>query len=289
MKKILIIPVILLFIFMTSVFVVSEGENGIVMQFGKAKRDNDGKTIVLSPGLHFKFPIIESIKIMDTRIQTLDGQPDSYITSESKYLIIDSFVKWEVEDLATYYLRAGGDPQSANSALKSKFEVALRSEVASHSVADTVSVKRGIIMKAILDKMKIATADLGIKVIDVRIKKINWPDSVNNSVYQRMRTEREAVAKKHRSLGQQKSEEVRAETDSKINIKFATANKAADLVHGQADAVAAEIYASAFAKDPEFYAFMRSLEAYEKTFSNKQDVMVLSPDSDFFKYMGAKK
>jgi membrane protease subunit HflC len=289
MKKILILPAILLFIFVTSVFVVTEGQSGIVMQFSKVKRDSDDKPLVFGPGLHFKVPFIDSVRIMDTRIQTLDDMPDRFVTSEKKDLIIDSYVKWQIEDLSAYFLATnGGNKLQAENLLKRKIDNGLRSEIGSHTITDIVSGKRGEVMEATLKSMA-RSSDIGIKVVDVRIKKINLPDAVSDSIYKRMRAERLAVAKEHRSQGQEKSEVIRANIDRKISIMLAQANKESAEIRGRGDAQSSKIYSSSFAKDPEFYAFMRSMEAYKKSFADKQDVMVLSPDSDFFKYMGAKK
>ncbi|TEW56962.1 protease modulator HflC [Psychromonas sp. RZ22] len=288
MKKLLILPAILLFVFATSAFVVSEGQNGIVMQFSKVKRDTDGKPVVFAPGLHFKVPFIDSVRTMDTRIQTLDDQPDRFVTSEKKDLIIDSYVKWQIDDLAVYYLATGGNKLQAEALLKRKINNGLRNEIGSHTIKDIVSGKRGEVMETALKRMA-RSSELGIKVIDVRIKKINLPDEVSNSVYKRMRAERQAVAREHRSQGQEKSEVIRANIDRKVSIMLAQANKESAEIRGRGDAKSSKIYSEAFSQDPEFYAFMRSMQAYQKSFADKQDVMVLSPDSDFFKYMGAKK
>jgi len=284
MKKLLILPAILLFVFMSSAFVVSEGQHGIVMQFSKVKRDADGEPIAFPPGLHFKVPFIDSVRILDTRIQTLDAIADRFVTSEKKDLIIDSYVKWEIEDLAVYYLATGGNKMQAEALLQRKINNGLRNEIGSLTITDIVSGKRGEVMETALKRLA-RSSELGIKVIDVRIKKINLPDEVSNSIYKRMRAERQAVAKEHRSEGQEKSEVIRANIDRKVSIMLAQANKESAEIRGRGDAASSKIYSAAFSKDPEFYAFMRSMQAYQKSFAGKQDVMVLSPDSDFFKYM----
>ncbi|MEL0659328.1 protease modulator HflC [Psychromonas arctica] len=288
MKKLLILPAILFLAFISSAFVVSEGQNGIVMQFSKVKRDSDNNPVVYGPGLHFKVPFIDSIRIMDTRIQTLDDQPDRFVTSEKKDLIIDSYVKWQIDDLAVYYLSTGGNKVQAEALLKRKINNGLRNEIGSHTIKDIVSGKRGEVMETALKRMA-RSSELGIKVIDVRIKKINLPDGVSNSIYKRMRAERQAVAREHRSEGQEKSEVIRANIDRKVSIMLAQANKESAEIRGRGDAESSKIYSESFSKDPEFYAFMRSMQAYQKSFADKQDVMVLSPDSDFFKYMGSKQ
>ena len=288
MNKLIILPIALILVFMSSAFVVSQGQNGIVMQFSKVKRDSEGVPVVYAPGLHFKVPFIDSIRIMDTRIQTLDDQADRFVTSEKKDLIIDSYVKWQIDDLATYYLATGGNKLQAESLLKRKINNGLRSEVGSHTIQEIVSGKRGEVMETALKRMA-RSSELGIKVVDVRIKKINLPDEVSSSIYKRMRAERQAVAKEHRSQGQEQSEVIRANIDRKVSIMIAQANKESSEVRGAGDAESAKIYADSYNKDSEFFAFLRSMEAYKKSFSSKSDVMVLSPDSDFFKYMNQQK
>ncbi|WP_028863952.1 protease modulator HflC [Psychromonas aquimarina] len=287
MKRFLIIPIALALIFMSSAFVVTEGHNGIVMQFSKVKRDSEGVPVAYPPGLHFKVPFIDSVRIMDTRIQTLDDQADRFVTSEKKDLIIDSYVKWQIDDLAVYYLATGGNKMQAEALLKRKINNGLRSEIGSHTIKDIVSGKRGEVMETALKRMA-RSSELGIQVVDVRIKKINLPDEVSSSIYKRMRAERLAVAKEHRSQGQEKSEVIRANIDRKISIMLATANKKSSEVRGAGDAESSKIFADSYAQDAEFFAFLRSMKAYEKSFSDKDDVMVLSPDSDFFKYMNTK-
>lgn len=288
MNKLLILPILLVFVFISSAFVVSEGQNGIVMQFSKVKRDAEGDPVAYPPGLHFKWPIIDSVRVMDIRIQTLDDQPDRFVTSEKKDLIIDYYVKWQIEELATYYLATGGNMLQAEALLKRKINNGLRSEIGSNTIKNIVSGKRGEVMETALKNMA-RSSELGIKVVDVRIKKINLPDEVSNSIYKRMRAERQAVAKEHRSQGQEKSEIIRANIDRKVSIMLAKANKLSAEVRGTGDAESSQIYANSYSQDAEFFAFLRSMQAYKTSFSSKDDVMVLSPDSDFFKYMNSQK
>jgi membrane protease subunit HflC len=287
MNKLLILPVLLFLAFVSSAFIVSEGQSGIVMQFSKVKRDAEGKPVVYPPGLHFKVPMIDSVRIMDTRIQTLDDNPDRFVTSEKKDLIIDFYVKWQIDDLAVYYLATGGNKMQAEALLKRKINNGLRNEIGSHTIKDIVSGKRGEVMETALKRMA-RSSELGIKVVDVRIKKINLPDEVSDSVYKRMRAERQAVAREHRSQGQEKSEVIRANIDRKISIMIAEANKNSLEVRGEGDAQSSKIYADSYSQDTDFFAFLRSMKAYKSSFSNKGDVMVLSPDSEFFKYMNSK-
>ncbi len=288
MNKLFILPIALVLILMSSAFVVSEGQKGIVLQFSKVKRDADNLPVVYEPGLHFKVPFIDSVRTMDTRIQTLDEPAERFVTSEKKDLIIDSYIKWQIDDLAVYYLATGGNRMQAEVLLKRKIDNGLRSEIGSHTIQEIVSGKRGQVMETALKRMA-RSSELGITVVDVRIKKINLPEEVSNSIYKRMRAERQAVAKEHRSEGQEQSEVIRANTDRKVSIMLAQANKESSEVRGQGDAESSKIYADAYMQDAEFFAFLRSMQAYSKSFADKDDVMVLSPDSDFFKYMNQRE
>ncbi|CAH9051503.1 Modulator of FtsH protease HflC [Pseudoalteromonas holothuriae] len=283
---ILIAAVLLSF---SSVFVVTEGQRAIVLMFSKVQKDKEDKAVVYAPGLHFKVPFISQVRKLDARIQTLDGAPDRFVTSEKKDLIVDSFVKWKVNDFSAFYLRSRGDKQYAETLLQQKVNNGLRTNFGSRTIREIVSGERSELMAEALVQASESAQELGIEVLDVRVKQINLPNEVSNSIYQRMRAERTAVAKEHRSEGQEKAETIRAEVDRRVTVMLADAERNARGVRGQGDATAAKIYADAYNKDPEFFSFVRSLEAYKRTFQNKGDVMVLSPDSEFFDYMkGAK-
>ncbi|MFU2510942.1 protease modulator HflC [Pseudoalteromonas sp. ASV78] len=269
----------------SSVFVVPEGQKAIVMLFSKVQKDSDDQAIVYSPGLQFKVPFFSQVRRIDARIQTLDGTPDRFVTSEKKDLIVDSYVKWRVNDFSAFYLRARGDKQYAEALLKQKVNNGLRTNFGSRTIREIVSGERSELMEEALVQASESAQELGIEVLDVRVKQINLPSEVSNSIYQRMRAERTAVAKEHRSEGQEKAETIRAEIDRRVTVMLADAERNARTVRGEGDAQAAAIYADAYNKDAEFFGFVRSLEAYKKTFKDKQDVMVLSPDSDFFRYM----
>lgn len=294
MKNFLVAIIAALFVLVvSSVFVVSEGQRGIVFQFSKIKRDaNTGEMIVYEPGLHFKFPLVESVRKIDARIQTLDEAPDRFVTSEKKDLMVDSFVKWRIADFSTYYLRTSGSIENARALLKQKVNNGLRTEFGTRTIKEIVSGDRDSIMAKALDSAKSSREDLGIEVIDVRIKAINLPTEVSASIYDRMRAERTAVAKEHRSQGQEQSEIIRATIDAKVTVMLATAQKNAFEIRGEGDALAAKVYADTYKKDAEFFNFYRSLQAYEKSFNSKNDIMVVKPDSDFFHYLkdsGQKK
>ena len=287
MKNLIGIIVAALFLLtVSSVFVISEGERGIVFKFSKIKRDSStGEMQVFEPGLHFKIPFIENVRKMDARIQTLDEAPDRFVTSEKKDLMVDSFVKWRIVNFSTYYLRTSGSIDNARALLKQKVNNGLRTEFGTRTIKEIVSGDRSDIMAKALESAASSREDLGIEVIDVRIKAINLPTEVSNSIYQRMRAEREAVAKEHRSQGQEQAEIIRATIDAKVTVMLATAQKNALELRGDGDAVAAKVYADAYKQDAEFYSFYRSLEAYESSFNSKNDIMVIKPDSDFFRFL----
>lgn len=287
MKNLLVVIITALFLLVvSSVFVISEGQRGIVFQFSKIKRDTDsGDMKVYEPGLHFKIPFIESVRKMDARIQTLDEEPDRFVTSEKKDLMVDSFVKWRIVNFSTYFLRTSGSIDNARALLKQKVNNGLRTEFGNRTIKEIVSGDRDSIMAEALQSSESSQEDLGIEVIDVRIKAINLPTEVSNSIYERMRAERTAVAKEHRSQGQEQSEIIRATIDAKVTVMLATAQKNALEMRGDGDATAAKVYADAYKIDAEFYSFYRSLQAYENSFNSKSDIMVVKPDSDFFQYL----
>ena len=268
----------------SSLFVVYEGQRAIVIQFGKVQRDATGETAVKGPGLHFKLPFIEKVKTIDARIQTLDDVPDRFVTAEKKDLIVDSFIKWRVSNFATYYLSTGGIKGNAEQLLKQKVNNALRTEFGTRTIKEIVSGERAELMQQAIEAAK-SSSDLGIEVLDVRVKQINLPLEVSNFIFERMRTERLKVAKAHRSEGREQAEIIRADVDARITVMLAEAERESQTLRGEGDAQAAKVYADTFNKNPEFFSFVRSLEAYKNSFSNKQDILVLEPDSDFFRYM----
>jgi len=287
MKNLIGIIIAALFLLsVNSVFVINEGERGIVFKFSKIKRDSTtGEMLVFEPGLHFKFPIFENVRKLDARIQTLDEAADRFVTSEKKDLMVDSFVKWRIADFSTYYLRTSGSIDNARALLKQKVNNGMRTEFGNRTITEIVSGDRSAIMAEALESAASSREDLGIEVIDVRIKAINLPTEVSNSIYERMRAERTAVAKEHRSQGQEQAEIIRATIDAKVTIMLATAQKDALEVRGDGDATATKVYADAYQQDAEFYSFYRSLQAYEKSFNSKNDIMVVKPDSDFFRFL----
>jgi membrane protease subunit HflC len=241
--------------------------------------------MVFEPGLHIKIPFIESVRKIDARIQTLDEAADRFVTAEKKDLIVDSFAKWRIVDFSTYYLRTSGSIDNARALLKQKVNNGLRTEFGNRTIKEIVSGDRDEIMTQALESAKSSREDLGIEVVDVRIKAINLPTEISNSIYERMRAERTAVAKEHRSKGQEQAEIIRATIDAKVTVMLAEAQKDAFTTRGEGDAQASKIYADVYSQDAEFYRFYRSLEAYEKSFNSISDIMVVKPDSDFFHYL----
>ena len=292
MRK-LLLPVlaVVAFVLFQSVIVVQEGQRGIMLRFNKVHRDADNKVVVYEPGLHFKVPFIDQLKTLDARIQTLDGQEDRFVTVEKKDLLVDSYVKWKISDFGQFYTSTGGDTQKASTLLQRKVNDRLRSEIGSRTIKDIVSGSRGELMagaQKALNDGEDGAERLGIEVVDVRVKQINLPNEVSASIYQRMQAERAAVAREHRSQGEEKAEFIRADVDKKVVLILANANKTAEELKGQGDAEAAKIYAEAFKQEPEFYSFVRSLKAYEESFAaGSNNMMLLKPDSEFFRFMKA--
>jgi membrane protease subunit HflC len=269
-----------------SLFVVEEGNKAIVIQFGKVQRDSEtGDTTVFEPGLHLKLPFFDRVVTLDARIQTLDEVPDRFVTAEKKDLIVDLYVKWKIEDFAKYYLATGGIKAGAEILLQQKVNNALRSEFGTRTIQEIVSGERSELMDEAMTQASTSSDELGIKIIDVRVKQINLPLEVRNFIFQRMRSEREAVAREHRSEGKEKAEFIKADIDAKITVMLADAERNLRKLRGEGEAQAAQIYAETYTKEPEFYRFLRSMDAYKKSFSSKQDVLVIEPDSDFFRYM----
>lgn len=291
MKNLFIAAAVLLVLLASgSLFAVKEGERAIVIQFGKVQRDEaTGDTRVFEPGLHFKLPFIDSVRHLDARIQTLDGTPDRFVTSEKKDLIVDSYVKWRIDDFARYYLSTGGNKLQAEALLKQKVNNGLRSEFGTRTIAQIVSGERSALMNQAMEQASTSSDELGIEIVDVRVKQINLPTEVSNSIFQRMRAERAAVAREHRSEGQEQAEVIKANIDAKVTVMLADAERNARQLRGEGDALAAQIYADAYSQNADFYSFLRSMDAYKQSFNSKQDVMVIAPDSDFFKYMNQSK
>ena len=274
----LVVLVAALLLGWSSLFTVKEWERAVLFKFGEIVRTD------YKPGLHFKIPIVNNVKKFDARIQTLDAEPERYLTAEKKNVIVDSFVKWRIDDVAAYYTSMGGDRLRANLRLSQIIKDGLRSEFGKRTIQDVVSGERTEIMKILSVNTAQQAREFGIKVVDVRIKRIDLSEEISASVYRRMEAERARVAKDLRSKGAEAAERIRADADRQRTIIIAEAFREAEQLRGEGDAKAAEIYARAYTRDPEFYSFYRSLSAYRATFRNENDVLVLEPDSEFFRY-----
>ena len=269
---------------MNSVFVVTELERAVLLEFGKVVRDD------LPPGLHFKLPFINNVRKFDSRVMTLDAPPERYLTLEKKALIVDSFAKYRVADVETYYTSTSGDERRAMELLKQRINEGLRNEISNRSLHEVVSGERDELMDVLTKNLDgVSTQELGVTVVDVRVKRIDLPPEVSQSVYDRMNTERDIEAREHRAKGQELAVGIRADADKQKEVVLAEAYSAAEIIRGEGDADAAATYAAAFNKDKEFYKFYRSMSAYQRTFSTKSDILLVNPDSDFFSYLNKSK
>jgi membrane protease subunit HflC len=269
---------------MNSLFIVTEMQRAVLLEFGKVVRDD------IKPGLHVKLPIINEVRKFDGRILTSDAPPERFLTLEKKALIVDSFAKFKIEDVETYYTATSGDERRAEELLKERINNGLRNEISKRTLHEVVSGERDELMLALTNKLnEVANQELGVAVVDVRVKRIDLPPEVSNSVYSRMNTERDIEAREHRAKGQELAVGIRADADKQREVMLAEAYSQAEELRGEGDAEAAAIYASAFQKDPGFYEFYRSMSAYQRTFADKGDVLLIQPDSEFFKFMNSNQ
>ncbi len=266
-----------------SIFTVDEREKVILLRLGKIESTD------FSPGLHFKIPFINNVRKFDGRVLTMDAEPETFLTVEKKNVVVDSFVKWRIDDVSTYFTAMGGDERMANVRLSQIIKDALREEFARRSIQDVISGERAEIMSIATDTADKKSKEFGVEVIDVRIMRIDLKGEVSDAVYRRMEAERSRVAKDFRSKGAEQAERIRADADKQRTVLIAEAYREAELLRGQGDATASEIYAKAYSKDREFYAFYRSLIAYRGSFKGKEDIMVIKPDADFFRYFNSQK
>jgi membrane protease subunit HflC len=266
-----------------SAYTVDERDKALLFSLGEIKDAN------LKPGLHFKVPLVNNVIKFDSRILTLDARPERFLTVEKKNVTVDFFVKWRIEDVGQYYRSTRGHERNAQNRLSQIIKDGLRNEFAKRTIQQVVSGERQEIMASISSISKQLAKELGIGVVDVRISQIDLPDEVSGSVYERMRAERARIAKELRAQGSEAAERLRAFADRERTVLLATAYKESQVLRGEGDAAAAEIYARAYSADPEFYSFHRSMEAYRASFSEKSDLMVLEPGSDFFRYFKSPK
>ena len=276
------LPVILgaiAIILLSSFYIVDQRETAVKFKFREIVESN------IQPGVHFKIPFVNTVARFSNQILTLDANPERFLTSEKKYVIVDFFVKWRIADSATFYRSTGGGKiTEAQRLLEQIMKDGLRNEFSRRSIEQALSEERGAIMKGLQGKSNDVSKQLGIKIVDVRVSRIDFPDTVSKSVFERMRSERKQVAQDFRSRGQEEAERIKAKADRESTIIEANAYRDAEKVRGEGDAKAAEIYAGAYQKDAEFYAFHRSLGAYRDALGKSGDVLVLEPDSEFFNY-----
>jgi membrane protease subunit HflC len=263
-----------------SLFSVDQRERAIVFQLGEIKE------VIDQPGLNVKWPLIQNVRFFERRILTLDT-PDAerFITSEKKNVLVDSFLKWRIADVRQYYVSVRGDELLAQTRLQQRVNAALREEFGKRTVHDVVSGERDEIMRTVREKVDNDAKEIGVQIVDVRLKRVELPQEVSEAVYRRMEAERRAVASELRSQGFSAAEKIRAEADREREVIVAEAYREAQRVKGEGDARATAVYARAFSENPEFYAFYRSLEAYRGSFRGSGDILVLEPTSDFFRYL----
>lgn len=276
------IPVLALVIW-ASVFTVDERQKAILFKFGEILSSD------FEPGLHFKMPVINNVRKFDQRILTIDQQPERFLTAEKKDLIVDSFVKWRIANVEQYFKTTQGDENRAGQLLYQNINNGLRDEFGKRTVQEVIAGDRTEIMKIMTAEATDKATTLGIEVIDVRIKKIDLPARVSDSVYRRMRAERERVARDFRSKGAEAAERIRADADRQRSVILAEAYRDSEIVRGEGDAKATDIYAGAFSKDEDFFRFHRSVNAYKNNFSTAEDIILLEPDSEFFRYFNESR
>ncbi|WP_121243168.1 protease modulator HflC [Sulfurisoma sediminicola] len=263
-----------------TLFTVDQRQYAIIFQLGEVKE------VIREPGLAFKWPMIQNVRFFDKRILTLDtAEPERFLTAEKKPVLVDSYVKWRIHDVKQYYISVGGDETVAKTRLAQTVNSGLREEFGKRTVHDVVSGARDKIMADVQKKADADMRAIGVEIVDVRLKRVDYPIDVSESVYRRMETERKRVANELRSQGAAEAEKIRADADRQREVIVAEAYRDAQKTKGEGDARAASIYGQAFGQNAEFYSFYRSLEAYRGSFKNKSDVLVVEPNSDFFKYL----
>ena len=262
----------------SSMFQVAAWEKAVLFRLGEIVRTD------IQPGLHFKVPFINNVRKFDGRILTLDVDPERFLTVEKKNVIVDSFVMWRIADVRRFYTAVLGDERNARSRLEQIVKDGMRGEFSKRTVNEVVSGERSTIMKDLVGNASAQAEELGIQIVDIRVKRVDLPSEVSNSVFRRMQAERARVAKEFRSQGAEEAEKIRADADRQRQVLIANAYSEAEQIRGQGDATAADIYARAYGADEDFYAFFRSLQAYRQSFDQSNDVMMLEPEGEFFEY-----
>ena len=279
-QTLLAVIVVLFLLVSSSLYIVDQRQRAIVFQLGEVV------SVKTSPGLYFKIPMVQNVRFFDSRILTMDAEePERFITSEKKNVLVDLFVKWRIVDVKQYFISVQGDEALARVRLAQTVNSSLRDEFGNRTVHEVISGERDKIMEIMRQKADADARNIGVEVVDVRLKRVDLPSEVSESVYRRMEAERKRVANELRSTGFADSEKIRSNADRQREVIMAKAYRDAQKNKGEGDAKATKIYAEAFSKNPEFYSFYRSLEAYKQSFQNKSDIMVLEPNSEFFKYL----
>lgn len=283
LKMSVIALLILIFIFFSSAFIVNQGQQALLLRFGVIVKNDANTPKIFGPGLHFKVPLIYQTEIFDTRLQTLDIQSSRIVTAEKKDVIVDSYVKWRIANLALYFTRTGGNRSQAILLLEQQLNDNLRAEFGRRTISDVISDDRSNVMSNLNKQINSTAKELGIDVVDVRIKRIDLPTEVSAAVFERMRAERERIATEHRAQGRAKAEAVRATADANVTLTVATAQAQAAQFRSEGDALAGAVYTAAYSQEPTFYEFYRSMNAYQNTFTNKNDLIVMQAQGDFFR------
>ncbi|MBA1241174.1 MULTISPECIES: protease modulator HflC [Pseudomonas] len=280
----LIVGVVAVVVLWNSFYIVSQTERAVLLRFGRVVEAD------VQPGLHMKVPYMNQVRRFDARLMTLDAPTQRFLTLEKKAVMVDAYAKWRVKDADRFYTATAGMKATADERLARRLESGLRDQFGKRTLHEVVSGERDALMADITASLnRMADQELGIEVVDVRVKSIDLPKEVNRSVFERMSTEREREAREHRAKGNELAEGIRADADRQRRVLLAEAYRESEEVRGDGDAQAASIYAKAYNQDPEFYGFYRSLQAYRQGFSTKGDVLVLDPSSDFFRYMERAK
>ena len=280
----LIIGLVVVILAWGSLFVISERERAVQLRFGEIVKKN------IEPGLQVKIPLIDKVRVFDGRLQTLEVPSERFLTLEQKAVIVDSYIKWRIDDVYSFYRATAGDVFRANTLLAQRAESRMRNRFGGLTLNEVVSGQRDQLMSGITQSLdEVARKELGVTVIDVRVKRIDLPPQVSDSVFERMSSEREKEAQEYRSKGQEMAEGIMANADREKRVILAEAYREAEMIRGDGDAKAAEVYAAAYSQDSEFYSFFRSLQAYRSTFKDTGDIMLLEPKGDFFRYLSDQK
>ena len=280
----LIIGLVIVILAWGSLFVVSERERAVQLRFGEIVKKN------IEPGLQVKIPLIDKVRVFDGRLQTLEVPSERFLTLEQKAVIVDSYIKWRIDDVYSFYRATAGDVFRANTLLAQRAESRMRNRFGGLTLNEVVSGQRDQLMSGITQSLdEVARKELGVTVVDVRVKRIDLPPQVSDSVFERMSSEREKEAQEYRSKGQEMAEGIMANADREKRVILAESYREAEMIRGDGDAKAAEVYAAAYSQDSEFYSFFRSLQAYRSTFKDSGDIMLLEPKGDFFRYLSDQK